>query len=510
MFPVSGPRPASHESHNSPRGHDTANIRASLESFQPALIATFATVPIREPSPNFSTVTGKNEPVGSATRTEAGVLGSRSAWTSGKRGPRMRFFISTGEPSGDLHAANLVHALRARIPHAEFVGFGGPRLAGAGCRILYPLVDLAVMWFIEVFGLIGTFLRLLRQADRYLAEHKPDVVILIDYPGFHWLLAKRAKRRGIPVIYYVPPQIWAWASWRIRKIKERVDLVLCSLPFEPEWYQARGYAHAEFQGHPYFDELSRRTLDDDFLAEQQRRSDPLVVLLPGSRRKELTRNLPAMYRAAARVARQQPGIRFAVSCLHEQHADLAIEIARNLHETPRSGRHDAQQSIAPDRLEFFSGRTPELIRLADLAWAVSGSVGLELMYEALPTVVLYTIRPRDRILVRLFKRSKYISLVNLIAGDEVVPEYLTHEDASANLAQSALRWLQHPRERAAASHRLAALREKVARPGASERAAARIAEFMGVQSPASLYRGPHGTLTATDSADATASSSAPS
>lgn len=399
----------------------------------------------------------------------------------------MRIFISTGEPSGDLHAANLVRAIRRRIPDAEFVGFGGPRLARAGCRVIYPLVDLAVMWFVEVFRLIGTFLRLLRQADQVLADEKPDAVILIDYPGFHWHLARCAKRRGIPVIYYVPPQLWAWASWRIKKIKRSIDLVLCSLPFEPEWYRARGYEHAEFHGHPYFDELCQRALDGDFLTDQQADTRPVVLILPGSRRKELVRNLPTLARSAARLVRERPDVRFIVSCLELSHVELATALIQKA----RDEAANADDVINPERLEFFAGHTPELIRLADLAWAVSGSVGLELMYETLPSVVLYTIRSRDRILVKLLKRAPYISLVNLIAGAEVMPEYLTHEDASGDLSQWALRWLNDPKARDDTARRLRALCDEVAQPGASDRAAARIAQFLGHHDPARIYRGPH-------------------
>ena len=152
----------------------------------------------------------------------------------------MRIFISAGEPSGDLHGANLIQALRAREPGAEFVGYGGPKMREAGAVLLYPLVNLAVMWFLNVFLNIITFVRLIIRADRYFRDQKPDAVILIDYPGLHWWIARRARARGVPVFYYVPPQLWAWAGWRVEKIRRFVDLVLCSLPFEPAWYRARG------------------------------------------------------------------------------------------------------------------------------------------------------------------------------------------------------------------------------------------------------------------------------
>jgi lipid-A-disaccharide synthase len=168
----------------------------------------------------------------------------------------------------------------------------------AGARLVYPLVDLAVMWFLSVFAHAITFVRLIIQADRFFRDEKPDAVILIDYPGLNWWLARRARKRGVPVFYYVPPQIWAWAPWRVHKVRRFFDLVLCSLPFEPAWYHARGVWHAIYIGHPYFDELAERSLDQAFLERESSRSGHLVALLPGSRTKEIERNLPVFYRAA--------------------------------------------------------------------------------------------------------------------------------------------------------------------------------------------------------------------
>ncbi|MBX6316279.1 MAG: lipid-A-disaccharide synthase, partial [Isosphaeraceae bacterium] len=307
----------------------------------------------------------------------------------------MRLFISAGEPSGDLHAANLVRSLRRRLPEAEFVGFGGPNLARAGVRLLYPLVELAVMWFGRVLLNLHKFVKLVWQADRYFRDERPEAVVLIDYPGFHWALAKRAKRRGIPVFYYVPPQLWAWAGWRVRKVRKYVDHVLCSLPFEPAWYHARGVPGATYIGHPYFDELAIRRLDYAFLAEQRAKPGPVVAILPGSRTQEVKRNFPGMLRAAAQVAERRLDARFVVACLHERHRELVYELIR-------------ESGIYLDSLQIYAGRTPELIHLADVAWAVSGSVSLELMAEALPTVILYTVRPLDLWLARPFIRAKYI------------------------------------------------------------------------------------------------------
>ncbi len=394
----------------------------------------------------------------------------------------MRIFLSTGEPSGDLHAANLVHSLRKIRPEVEVLGFGGPRMAEAGATVIYPLVELAVMWFVRVLINLPKFFALIDQAEDEFRKDRPDAVVLIDYPGFHWHLAKAAKKHGIPVIYFVPPQIWAWGGWRVEKVRKWVDHLLCSLPFEPRWYHDRGIANADYIGHPYFDELAERVLDAAFLAEITARPGPLVAILPGSRTQEVTRNLPIMLRAAARLAEGRPDVRFAVASLHPRHRDLAASILE-------------ASGLALD-VEIHAARTPELIRAADVAWAVSGSVGLELMVEALPTVVLYKIKAFDLWVARKFIKTKYISLVNLLADREVMPEYLTPVDVSADLAAWAARWLGDPAERRRASDALARLRDEVAVPGASDRAAGRIVAVIegaaaAVPPSPPIHRGPH-------------------
>ncbi|WP_435020974.1 lipid-A-disaccharide synthase [Tundrisphaera sp. TA3] len=391
----------------------------------------------------------------------------------------MRIFLSAGEPSGDLHGANLIHSIRRLRPDVEFVGFGGPKMEEAGATLLFPLVELAVMWFLRVLIKLPKFFALIDQAEEEFRTNRPDALVVIDYPGFHWVLAKRAKKYGIPVIYFVPPQIWAWAGWRVKKVRRSIDHVLCTLPFEPAWYHARGVPGAVHVGHPYFDELTERHLDAEFLAVMGREKGPLVAILPGSRTQEVTRNLPTMLRAAAKLAKQRPDARFAIACLHDRHRALATEII--------------EKTNAEVDVEIHAARTPELIRLADVAWAVSGSVGLELMVEALPTVVLYRIKRFDLWVARKFIKSKYIALVNLLADAEVMPEYLTSRDVSDEMAAHALTWLNDPAERARASKTLADLRDRVAIPGASDRAAERIVAALAPPTPGHpLHRGPHG------------------
>ena len=162
----------------------------------------------------------------------------------------MRFFISAGEPSGDLHAANLIRSLRKFYPDAEFAGFGGANMAEAGACLLYPLVNLAVMWFLNVLLNLVTFIRLIFKADRYFRDDRPDAVVLVDYPGLHWWIARRAKARGIPVFYFVPPQIWAWAGWRVKKVRKYVDQVLVQPAVRAGVVSRPGIRRRVYVGHP--------------------------------------------------------------------------------------------------------------------------------------------------------------------------------------------------------------------------------------------------------------------
>jgi lipid-A-disaccharide synthase len=385
----------------------------------------------------------------------------------------MRIFFSVGEPSGDLHAANLIRAIRARRPETEFVGYGGPRMAAAGCQLHTDLTALAVMWFLRVLLNLHKFLDLLSRADRYFRQHRPDAVVLIDYPGFNWWIARRAKAQGIPVFYYTPPQIWAWGSWRVKKMRRFVDHVLCSLPFEEAWFRERG-CQATFVGHPFFDEVRERRLDEAFLARQRAEPGRLVTILPGSRTQEVGHNLRWFLKAAALVRREHPDVRFAIAAFKPAHGEIARELVRGT-DLP---------------IEVFVRRTPELIDAAECCMAVSGSVSLELLYHAKPTVVLYWIDRFAYFVQGFFRHVAYITLVNLLvareifpkvvrnydpeasdAGEVLFPEYLTCEDRSADIARHVSLWLADGEQRTALIARLVELRERIAHGGASIRAA---------------------------------------
>jgi lipid-A-disaccharide synthase len=393
----------------------------------------------------------------------------------------LRIFFSAGEPSGDLHGANLIRQLHQRSPQLETMGYGGPHMAEARCRLHANLTELAVMWFARPLANLHVFWNLVGRADRFFRHHRPDAVVLIDYPGFNWWIARRAKAHGIPVFYYTPPQIWTWAQWRVRKMRRLVDHVLCSLPFEESWFREHG-CNATFVGHPFFDEVRRQSLDEAFLARMRSAPGPLVTILPGSRTQEVAHNLKWFLRAAGRVREAVPDVRFAVASFKPHQAEIAAR--------------EAAQTGLP--IEVLTGKTPELIRSADCCMACSGSVSLELLYQTKPTVILYWISPLAFQVQRLFRQVKYITLVNLLATDELFPkdltpydpgqsdahrvlfpEYLTCEDKSAQIAAHVTKWLNDSSAREELVARLAKLKAVVAHGGASARASEYILRALG-------------------------------
>jgi lipid-A-disaccharide synthase len=374
----------------------------------------------------------------------------------------MRLFISAGEPSGDLHAANLIRSLRRLDPGLAVDGFGGARMAAAGCTLLDPLSDHAVIGFVRVLASLHHFAQVLDRADRHFRRQRPDAVVLIDFPGFHWWLARCARARGIPVFYFVPPQLWAWGGWRARKMRALVDHVLCALPFEEPWYRRR-HIPVTYVGHPYFDALPQQRLDAAFVAEQRTRPGNIVALLPGSRRHELEDNGASLLRTAALVHARRPDTRFLVACLQPRHRD----------------RIEALRASFPVPVEVHAGRTPEIIHLAHSCVAVSGSVGLELLFAGKPSLVLYRINWYGTLLAALFKCCKYISLVNLLADKELYPEFLARKCPSEGMAERVLHWLDDRAAYEALCEELAALRRRVAAPGACDRAAAAILDRAG-------------------------------
>lgn len=387
----------------------------------------------------------------------------------------LKIFFSVGEPSGDLHGANLVSLLKQQRPGIQAVGFGGPKMQAAGMELLSDLTQLAVMWIVQAIVHVDKFWKHLQRADEYFRTERPDAVVLIDFPGFNWWIARKAKKHGIPVVYYGAPQMWAWGSWRIGKMRRLIDHVLCKLPFEAEWYRERG-CDAIYVGHPYFDHLTRNSLDYDFLARHAQDSEQqMITILPGSRTQEVRNNLPAFLKAAELIAAKVPGTRFCIASFNEKQAEMA--------------RQQLAHCKVP--VEVFVNKTAEAIQLSACCLACSGSVSLELMYYAKPSVIHYWIPKRTYYFAKhLLLNCKYMTLVNLLAcedrfdvahapfdpaapGAELVPfpEYPTCVDKSGQLADHVVHWLRTPAEYRRRVEQLVTLRSRFCKPGATRRAA---------------------------------------
>lgn len=402
----------------------------------------------------------------------------------------MRVFLSAGEPSGDHHAALLCRAIQARCPEAVCVGLGGPEMARAGCELVADLTRLAVMWFLRVFINIHRFVELARRAERSFLDDRPDVCVLVDFPGFHWWLAWRAKRHGIPVVFYCPPQIWAWASWRIGKMRRLIDHVLSALPFEHDWFVAQGMT-STLVGHPFFDE---RPVAPS--ADQAEAAEPLVLLLPGSRSQEIEANLGCLVRAALAIEKRVPAARFAIAALHERHAaGMRQQLAG-----PLAGS-------CPRRLVVEAGQTPELIGQAAAAMSVSGSVSLELLAARVPTVIVYSISSWAYVVQSWLRHTRAFTLVNLLAIPDPIgplrpvwwpprelapadpemlfPEYLAVQDPAPAAAGHVIEWLTDPAIRQRTVAALDSLANEVGQPGSAAQAAAAVLAIAAGESPGS-------------------------
>jgi lipid-A-disaccharide synthase len=335
------------------------------------------------------------------------------------------------------------------------------------------------MWFLRVLLNYRTFKGLVKRAEKWFRQNRPDAVVLIDYPGFNWHIARAAKRVGIPVVYYGAPQLWAWASWRIKKMKRDVDHVLCKLPFEAQWYAERG-CKAQFVGHPYFDELAAQQPDGESIAQLGAGPERLIGILPGSRTQEVLANLPWFLRAAGHIARQAPDVKFAIASFNEPQAELARRILKK------------EQRELPEstQIEVHVGKTAEILMAAHSCLACSGSVSLELLYHQKPSVILYFVSRAAMKVQSWFRRARYITLVNLLAAEDrfmdrhelydpdlpdaeavPFPEYLTCEDRARDMAAHLVGWLGDSRLYAEKRRELHVLLAQVGHTGASRRAA---------------------------------------
>ncbi|CAG36665.1 lipid-A-disaccharide synthase [Desulfotalea psychrophila] len=332
-----------------------------------------------------------------------------------KRETGSEIMVVTGEASGDIHGANLVRALKEKDSSLSFSGMGGPELASLGVEILYDAKKISVVGLVEVFSHLPSIFAAKKILQRRLKNKPPALLIIIDLPDFNLMLAKKAKALGIPVFYYITPQVWAWRSGRIKTIGERTDQLGVILPFEEEFFRQRGQA-ASYVGHPLLDNVSIKLSREEFLTKH--RIGPAakyVGLLPGSREKEISALLPDFLRAAKRLQDE---------CSEKISFLLPIAATIDREQLLENGLAEYQDLLD---IHVISEDRYELMACCDAVVAASGTVTLELAILEVPMLVVYRTSPISYWVGRKLVKIEFFSLVNLIAGREVVTELLQDE-----------------------------------------------------------------------------------
>ena len=371
-----------------------------------------------------------------------------------------------GEPSGDAHAAALVNALRKAAGDVEldFFGSTGPLMREAGVQTVINSDELAIMGILEVTRVLPKFLHAFRELKRAALERSLDAVVLVDWPEFNLRLATALHRRGLKIIYYISPQLWAWRPRRINTIKRDIDLLLSILPFEAEWFQSRGVDHVEFVGHPLAGEVKARFGREELCRQHALDpARPIVSFLPGSRRKELQRILPLMLRAIKQISNERPDVQCVV----------VVAPSRTIEET----RQILTQENGTSSIKLVQGQTREALAASDAAAIASGTATLEAALLETPMVVVYKESAVNwHTLGRLITVSHY-GLVNLVAGQEIARELMQNDLTGPNLTAELLRLLE-PAVNKQAREQLSHVARKLGQAGASECAAELILGFL--------------------------------
>jgi lipid-A-disaccharide synthase len=374
-----------------------------------------------------------------------------------------KVLIVAGESSGDLYGAQLVEAMASLAPQVQFHGIGGSEMERRGVNLLFSSSELAVVGITEVLEKMGHIRRAWKAMKRFIADQKPHLAVLIDYPGFNLRLARILKENAVPVLYYVSPQIWAWHSSRIRKIAKWVDKMAVILPFEVPIYQKAG-VDVEFVGHPLLDILDADLSRDE--ARRQLRVPPdalLIGLLPGSREREVRSLLPPLVGAAKILSREFPSCRFMLP--------LASTVTRDL----------VQDGIAESQLpmEVVEGRTFEAMKAADLLLVVSGTATLEGAIAGVPMVIVYRLSRISYLIGRILVKVKCIGLANIVVGRKVVPELIQGDVTPQRIAHEAEKILRNPATKEEIEAEFKLVKEKLGDGGGSQRLARIALQMMG-------------------------------
>jgi lipid-A-disaccharide synthase len=369
----------------------------------------------------------------------------------------MKFYIIAGEASGDLHASNLVREMKSLDPDAQFRGWGGDLMSTEGVFLVRHFHEVAFMGFTEVVTHLGAISSALKQCKSDILEYKPDAVILVDYPGFNLRIAEFCHEHKIRVIYYISPQIWAWKQSRVHKIRRNVDKMLVILPFEEAFYRKFDFK-VTFVGHPLLDVTARPSKysgREEFITAHRLSGKPVIALLPGSRRQEITRMLPVM----ARMAGHYPGY------------DLVVAGA------PSQERAIYERCLGNEGIRIIYGETYELLRYSTAGLITSGTATLETALLDLPEVVCYKGSAISYQIARRLVKISYISLVNLVMEREVVKELIQDEFKEKTL-KAELDRLLDPENANRIKNDYQILKKKLGEKGASLSAASEILGFL--------------------------------
>ncbi|MBI4221069.1 MAG: lipid-A-disaccharide synthase [Planctomycetes bacterium] len=373
-----------------------------------------------------------------------------------------KIFISAGESSGDIHGAHLMRYLLEKDSNITFYGLGRENMLKAGLHGLHDMTHKSLMW-LHALTELSTFMKMKKDCIHFLGRERPCAVILIDYCGFNFPIARAAKKLGIPVIYYISPQLWAHGPWRVRKMKKLVDKLLVIYPFEKPFYDNAGIP-VTYVGHPLFDEIHKEGVDEGLVTELKRQlGETIVSFLPGSRRQEIVRLLPLFLQSAVQIHQKIPSAQFLISCSNEQHFDLMSGIAKEFH--------------VPYKIVV--GNVHEVIETSSLCIAGAGTITLQIACYLKPMIIAYKISPFAYFIAKPFLITPFIGLVNKLAGKMVVPERLMCRGNHAWLVNQAIQLLNNTQTRQACIRELSLLMDKIAKPGASEHAADEILNLLG-------------------------------
>lgn len=363
----------------------------------------------------------------------------------------MKYYIIAGEASGDLHGSNLVKQMKQQDPAADIRGWGGDMMEAAGVNVVKHYRELAFMGFVEVVMNLRTILRNMETCKKDIAAFKPDVLVLVDYPGFNMRIAEWAKQQGIKIVYYISPQVWAWKESRVKKIKRDVDKMLCILPFEQDFYRKWNY-ETEYVGHPLVEVIKAAKEEPvEPLSDK-----PIIAVLPGSRKQEVSVKLPIMLT----MAKHFPEYQFIVA----QAPSLDDHFLESL-----TGQHP--------NVSMVKGQTYKLLRQAKAALVTSGTATLETALFGVPEVVCYKGNPISYFFAKRLIKVKYISLVNLIMDRLVVKELIQHDLTEENLLKELTNLLKDGKPRQQLMADYAELWHKLGEKDASRRAAEVIVNY---------------------------------